>query len=298
VTRGATIEAAEKKPVEPDLDNASEGMSKMVIHHEKSPAHTTAALLKLVRTKATLVQCITNTVVTNFTANVLLALGVAPAMVDIPTEAGLFAATASGVLINTGTPHAETRVAMIEAATAAGGKGTPWVLDPVAVGSLPIRTAVVEQLLALQPTIIRGNPSEIMALAGFGSGPRGVDSTDVPEDAVPAAIHVATTYGSVVAISGPRDVITDGDTIVRINNGHHLLTRITGGGCALGAVIAAFASLSSNRLDTTVAACAVYTIAAELAAETAQGPGSFATLFLDNLDRICEDDVLERLAIA
>lgn len=106
---------------------------------------------------------------TNFTANVLLAIGATPAMTDIPTEAGLFAEIASATLVNVGTPHAEQRIAMIEAAQAAHHTGSPWVLDPVAVGVLPVRTALALELLQHSPTAIRGNASGIMALAGFGA---------------------------------------------------------------------------------------------------------------------------------
>ena len=124
-----------------------------------------AHLLERLRESQPLVQCLTNAVVTNFTANVLLALGAAPAMVDVPTEAGPFAGVASGVLVNVGTPHAEQRTAMLEAAAAAHAAGTPWVLDPVAIGVLPVRTGLARELLHFRPTAIRGNPSEIIALA-------------------------------------------------------------------------------------------------------------------------------------
>jgi hydroxyethylthiazole kinase len=260
-------------------------------------ARRTIELFDELRETGPLVQSITNTVVTNFTANVLLAIGAAPAMTDIPTEAGPFARIASGVLINLGTPHAEPRIAMIEAALAATDEGTPWVLDPVAVGFLPVRTALGQELLALRPTIIRGNASEIIALAGAGAGGRGVDSVDTAESAVDAASQLANTAGSVVAISGRTDVITDGARTVRISNGHEWLTRITGGGCALGAVMAAFAALDDDRLATTVAATTVYTIAAELAAARSAGPGSFAVSFLDRLFDISTTEISERAVI-
>jgi len=250
------------------------------------------------RRSAPLVQCITNAVVTNFTANVLLAVGASAAMADVPSEAGLFAPIASGLLVNLGTPHAELRVAMLEAARAASTSGTPWVLDPVAIGLLPVRTALAEELLWLRPTVIRGNPSEILALAGVGAGGRGVDSIDSAEAALPAARGLALEFGSVVAVSGPVDVVTDGTTDIRVSNGTELLTRVTGGGCALGAVIAAFASLGEDRLSTTVAACAVYTIAAEQAAAVSRGPGSFAVAFLDALAAVDADDIFNLAIIA
>lgn len=259
-----------------------------------------STLLSRVRSEPPLVQCLTNAVVTNFTANVLLALGAAPAMTDIPGEAGPFARIASGVLVNVGTPHAEQRTAMLEAALAANDAGTPWVLDPVAVGSLPVRTALAAELLALRPTAVRANASEIMALAGLGAGGRGVDATDNPEDALPAAELLAAKYGCVVAVSGPTDVITDGESTLRISNGDVLLTKVTGGGCALGAVTAAFLSAAEDGegLTAAAAATAVYTIAAQQAAAGAAGPGSFAPAFLDALAGLSDEQITTMLVSA
>lgn len=258
-----------------------------------------AGLAALLRERTPLVQCLTNSVVTGFTANVLLALGASPAMVDVPGEAGPFAEVASGVLVNLGTPHTEQRTAMVEAARAADAAGTPWVLDPVAVGVLPVRTALARDLLALRPTVVRGNPSEVLALAGAGTGGRGVDSTADVEAALDAARDLARSTGGVVAVSGPVDVLTDGDRVLRLPYGDPLLTRVTGGGCALGAVLAAFAGLSPDRLETSAAGVAVYTIAAEEAARRATGPGSFAVALLDALGTVTYGQTLRhRLAAA
>lgn len=265
------------------------------------PANVTdrsAKLLDVLRERSPLVQNITNAVATNFTANVLLAIGASPAMVDIPTEAEEFARIASGVLINLGTPHEEARAAMPATAQAARAADTPWVLDPVAVGSLPVRTSLARELVALRPTIVRGNASEILSLAGLGEGGRGVESTDSPEGALDAARSLAREHGAVVAVSGPTDVITDGRQVMRVSNGHPLLTKVTGAGCALGAVMAAFASLGSDALVAAVAATSVYTIAAELAAEKSSGPGSFAAAFVDELARIDADTVRARMDVA
>lgn len=265
-----------------------------------SADHTAFAAQALgrVRAQSPLVQCLTNSVVTGFTANVLLALGASPAMVDIPGEAGPFAEVASGVLVNLGTPHAEQRSAMTEAARAAGSAGTAWVLDPVAVGALPVRTALARELLELRPTVVRGNASEIIALAGSGGGGRGVDSSDGVEAAEEAARRLAVATGGVVAVSGPVDLITDGTRTARIANGDPLLTRVTGGGCALGAAMAAYAAVGEDPFASTVAAVTVYTVAAELAAKQASGPGSFAVAFLDALAALRESDVVERAAVS
>lgn len=258
---------------------------------------TTEALAR-VRDRAPLVQCLTNAVVTNHTANALLALGAAPAMVDVPGEAGPFAAVAGGVLVNLGTPTGDQRTAMLEAATAARRAGTPWVLDPVAVGSLPVRTALARALREIGPTVIRGNASEIIAVSGLGSGGRGVDATDDVDGATDAARTLADATGAVVAVSGPVDLITDGRRVVRVANGDALLTRITGGGCALGAVMAAFLAVDDDPFASTVAATVVYTVAAELATKHGTGPGSFAVAFLDALAAVDESDVAARARLS
>ncbi|WP_104169176.1 hydroxyethylthiazole kinase [Cryobacterium sp. M23] len=257
----------------------------------------TCSALDEVRSHPPLVQCLTNSVVVNFTANVLLSLGAAPAMVDLPGEADAFARIASGLLVNLGTPTAEQRDAMVEAVTAANDAGTPWVLDPVAVGFLPVRTPLAFALRDLRPTVVRGNASEIIALAGAGSGGRGVDSSDEVDAALAAAYALAGMTGGVIAVSGPVDIITDGRELVRIDNGHPLLTRVTGGGCALGAVMAAFAAVDADRFVTTVAAATVYTVAAELAAESAAGSGSFAVAFVDALSTVNARDIARRAVL-
>ena len=246
------------------------------------------ALLGELRAHNPLVQCITNSVVTNFTANVVLAIGAAPAMTDIVGEAGPFARVAGGVLVNLGTPTPEQRLAMEEAVAAANDSATPWVLDPVAIGALPIRTALAQKLAPQTPFAIRGNASEILALAGEGAGGKGVESTDSTEAAAPGAIALAQRLNTVVAVSGPEDFITDGTHVIRVANGDELLTKVTGGGCALGALIAAFAAVrgTNSPVEAVAAAHAVYGIAAEQAAAQAAGPGSFAVSLIDALSTL------------
>ena len=235
---------------------------------------------------APLVHCLTNTVVQTLTANALLAVGAAPAMVDAPEEAGEFAAVASAVLVNVGTVHARTAEAMRLAARSARAAGTPWVLDPVAVGGLAYRTGLAADLVELRPTVVRGNASEVMALAGAGAGGRGVDSTAGTDDAAKAAEGLAERTGGVVAVSGQVDLLTDGRRTVRIGGGSVLLTRTTGAGCALGAVVAAYLAVTGDALVGAAAAHAHVALAAELAAATAAGPGTFAAQWLDALDAV------------
>jgi len=221
--------------------------------------------------------------VTGFTANVLLAIGASPAMVIAAEEVEGFAAVANGLLINVGTVTASDTEAMTRAAKAARAARTPWVLDPVAVGPLQFRTDLVGQLLEHAPSIIRGNASEILALAGESGGGKGADSTSDSSEAIDGARGLAARTGAVVAVSGVVDYVTDGDAVIGVPGGHVLLTKVTGSGCALGAVMAAFLGVSETVLDAAVSASAVFAAAGERAAAEVRGPGSLAVALLDNL---------------
>lgn len=246
-----------------------------------------------------LVQCLTNAVSANFVANVLLAAGAAPAMVDNPEEAAGFAQVAAAVLINLGTPTGAQVQSMRLAAETADRAGKPWVLDPVGAGGLPWRGGVAAELLAFKPVIVRGNASEIIGLAGLGGGTRGVDGSDEPAKAVGAATNLLDHAGAVSA-SGPVDhvigrvAVADGGSVpvlVRIAGGSALLPRVTATGCSLGALMAAYAAVSADALLAATAAHVHFAVAAERAEARSQGPGSFAPAFLDALDAIDADAI-------
>lgn len=250
------------------------------------PHPEVSADLAALRAASPLTHCITNVVVSNHTANVLLAAGASPAMVHAPEEAGELAAAAGGLLVNLGTVTAEQGAAARVAVAAANAAGTPWVLDPVAVGPLSMRTALARELLASGPAVVRANASEVLALAG-GAGGRGVDATAGPEAALDAARALAAEHGAVVAISGPVDHLVDpAGPVLTVPGGDVLLTRITGAGCALGALVAAFLAVAPTPLRAAAAAHAVVAIAAERASSAARGPGSFAVGHLDELSRL------------
>jgi hydroxyethylthiazole kinase len=257
-----------------------------------------AAALESLRREVPLVQCLTNIVVAGWTANVLLAAGAAPAMVDNPDEAGDFAAVAGGVLINLGTPYPDTAQAMVDAACSARDTGTPWVLDPVAAGALAWRTRIAGDLLELAtPAVIRGNASEIGAFTG-GAGGKGVDAVDSPETAAPGAVDLAKLHGTVVAVSGAVDHLTDGERLVRVANGHPWMTKVTGVGCALGALMAGFCAVVEDPLVAATAATALLTVAAEDAAGATRGPGSFAVALLDELAAISPQQLASRVVLS
>lgn len=266
--------------------------------------------MRRVRHAKPLVHCLTNDVVQSFTANVLLAVGACPAMVVAEEEAGHFAASADALLVNVGTVRSDTAKSMLLAATSAMKHKRPWVLDPVAVGLLPYRAKVAEKLLELRPAVIRGNAAEIMALCGQSSSARGPDSCESSLKALNAAKNLALRQGCIVAVTGECDFITDGALTYAVKGGHLNLTLVTGVGCSLSAMTAAFAACAGSRSgdDTApsgdygeqsanakapggddgertaavAAACLMMKRAGELAAAQ-RGLGSFAVALLDEL---------------
>ncbi len=243
-------------------------------------------ILERLRTRHPLVHCLTNHVVKNFTANTLLALGAAPAMVEHADEAAEFAAMADALLVNLGTLDEPQIAAIRRAIPSANHARKPWVLDPVAVGPLTVRTQFAREILALRPSLIRGNASEIIALIGQTSRGRGVDSGDNSETALAAAQTLATITGGAVLVTGAIDYATDGTKTIACSNGHPLMTRVTGIGCAQGAIAAACTAVADNPLAAAVAAATLMGVAGGLAARVSTRPGTFATALLDALDQL------------
>lgn len=247
--------------------------------------------LERLRKTTPLVHLMTNEVVQEISANVLLAAGAAPAMIVAEEEAAPFAAMSGALLVNVGTLYPARLAAMQQAVAAANRAGVPWTLDPVAVGVLDYRTQACRDFLAQRPAAIRGNGSEILALAGLASGGRGVDSTVGSNAAVAAAEQLARDSGAIVAVTGETDYITDGTSTWATPWGHPVMTRVVGTGCALSALVAAFSAGASSRLHAVAAACAMAGICGERAALGSRGPGSFKTDFLDALYNLTPDEL-------
>lgn len=260
-----------------------------------------SSVLDTVRETTPLVHCMTNTVVPEVTANVLLAIGAAPAMIDLPEEAELFAGIASALLINVGNGSAEQHAGMRLAAPAAAAAGHPWVLDPVAVGGLPVRTLLARELLAFHPACIRANASEVLGLAGASAGGRGVDSTDEADAALEAARGLSRDTEAVVAISGPVDLIVSEGRLTRVTGGDPMMPLVIGTGCALGATVAACLaagrSVGAPDHDSVVAAHALFGAAGIIAGRSASGPGSFRTAWLDALHVLDSADVAAAVSV-
>ena len=257
------------------------------------------ASLQAIRRGAPLVHNIANFVSMEVVANCLLALGASPAMVHAEEEVEDFLEIAQALVINIGTLSPPWVAAMARAAARASALGRPWVLDPVGAGATPYRTRTALELIDLRPTVIRGNASEILALAGAAARPtKGVDSAHGADEAIDAARQLARASGAVVAVTGEIDRITDGEGWREVGNGDWRMTRVTALGCAASAVIGAFLTVDREPLRAVASGLAVFGLAGERAAATASGPGSLRWRIVDELASLDEAVVLEGARIA
>jgi len=249
-----------------------------------------------VRDDAPLVHNITNYVVMNTTANALLAIGASPVMAHALDEVEDMVNIASSLVVNIGTLSVPWIEAMFRAAEAARKRGLRVVFDPVGAGATKFRTDTARQFLEdFQPTVVRGNPSEILSLAGENVLTKGVDSRHEPEAALKTALALSDKFGSVVTISGAIDRIVSDGRIITVANGHPLMPRVTGLGCTASALTGAFIAVDPSPFEGAAAAMAVMGIAGEMAAEKAGGPGTFQVEFIDALYRMSDIDITKRL---
>jgi hydroxyethylthiazole kinase len=246
-----------------------------------------AAVIDRIRDQVPLVHALTNYVTINDCANILLAYGASPAMAEAFDETYGFAQLASALYINLGTLTKEQEAAGIQAILGAKKAGTPVIIDPVAVGALPRKRAVLDHLLELgEAKVIKGNGGEILALAGDFGAIRGVDAVGELRGLERAAKATAKELDTVIVATGETDIVTDGERVVAIHNGHRLLTKVTGAGCMTGALIGAAIAVEPDPLIAAVAATASMGIAGELAAEAATRPGSFRVALIDAIDQL------------
>lgn len=248
------------------------------------------------RKKVPLVHCITNYVTVNDVANILLACGGSPIMADDLAEVSQITAISSALVINIGTLNARTVESMIKAGKTANEKGIPVVLDPVGAGASTLRNETVSRLLKeIKFTVIRGNMSEISYIAGLKVATRGVDSneSDNKNDSLSVAIAVAKSHACVAAITGAIDVITDGKKVAKIANGVPLMSKVTGTGCMLSAVIGAYIGANSDTYSATVKAVASMGIAGELAYERTKdiGTGNFHIAIIDEMSKLSDESI-------
>ena len=224
-------------------------------------------------------------------ANALLAVGASPLMSFYPEEMEEIVGISSALVVNIGCLDSQEIEAMKIAAATALRLGKPWVLDPVGAGASRIRTQTALDLIRdCLPTVIRGNASEILCLAGEQITSRGVDSSALSSDAVEGAKALAQSSGAVVSVSGPVDYITDGETVLTISNGHPLMSRITAMGCTSSVITGAFIAAGEDTLEAARNAMALMGVAGERAAARCAGTGSMEMHFIDELSTFDPSD--------
>lgn len=231
---------------------------------------------------------ITNFVTMDFIANGLLSLGASPIMSCAEQEAEDLVKISSAVVINIGTLN-ENFIALCETVCAAANKNNiPIILDPVGVGASQYRTQTCKKLIDnYQFAIIRGNAAEIANLAGVDIQTKGVDSSVQSDSVLESAKILSVTTGATVVISGAQDFIVQDNNYTLLECGSVLMTKITGAGCLLSAVVAAFHAVEKNSYDASLMAAYFYGKCGEKAAVTTQKPGSFKVNFLDSLSETC-----------
>lgn len=245
-----------------------------------------------IRKTAPLIHNITNFVVMNNTANGLLSLGASPIMSHAIEEVEDMATIVNALVVNIGTLSESWIKGMKIAIKTAGLRGIPIVIDPVGAGATIFRTKTAKDLFAItNPTVIRGNASEIMALVDTSIQTKGVDSSHSSNSALEAAIALAKKYKCTTVVSGEIDIITDGVQTIYIENGNPMMPRVTGLGCTATALVAAFCAVNKNYLQASANAMAVMGICGEIAAKSSQGPASLQMNFLDKLYTLTHEEV-------
>jgi hydroxyethylthiazole kinase len=240
-----------------------------------------AALVAHLRERRPRVHCITNTVVQELTANVLLAAGAIPSMTTSPEEIAHFVAGADVVLVNLGTFDADRRDAVEIALEVARDDGIPWVLDPVLIERSEPRAEMARSLAMKEPRVVRANAAEFGALAGAEATPEILEK-------------FALDHITVAACTGPIDLVTSGAKRARIANGHAYMAQVTGIGCAESALVAAMVAIEDDEYLAAVGGLLAMGVAGEIAAERAQGPGSFVPALIDAIAALDGETIARR----
>jgi hydroxyethylthiazole kinase len=247
-------------------------------------AQKAAENLKKLREKKPLVHNITNFVVMNYTANALLACGASPVMAHAKEEVEEMVSFAGALVLNIGTLSPYWIESMLIAGKKANESKTPVILDPVGSGATKLRTESAKRLIdEIEISVVRGNASEVLSLAQEGSRTKGVDSIHSVDDAADAAVILAKELNTTLAITGAVDLITDGNIVYRVSNGHERMGYVTGTGCTATVIIGAFSAVDNNPVEATTTALAYFGLAGEKAATFTDMPGSFQIALLDAL---------------
>lgn len=252
--------------------------------------------LDQIRTAKPLIHHITNFVVMNETANLTLSLGALPVMAHAREEVEEMASVAGALVLNIGTLWPGLVDAMLAAGKAANRAGVPVVLDPVGAGATKLRTDSAKRILdEVDVAVVRGNLAEVSILSGRQARISGVESISAADDPATVAADAARQHGCVAAVTGVRDVISDGRRTAIVENGDVMLTTVTGTGCMATTVVAGFLAVQKDQLLAAAEGLAAFGVVAEKAAEAAEGlPGEFHAKLYDVMAQLCGGELATR----
>jgi len=255
-------------------------------------------IIERIRQERPLIHNITNMVAMNDSANIILAIGGLPVMAHAQAEVREMVRVAGALVLNIGTLTSEQIDSMIAAGEEANNLKKPVVLDPVGAGATHLRT---DSALHLQERIkidiVRGNHAEVSILAGLKGSIKGVESVGSGKNAVEVARSLARKHNQVVIITGKQDIVTDGKTVIEINNGSPMLGTITATGCMVTSLIATFAAVWDDYIMASTGALVCFGLAGERAAVKAQGPGSFKVNLFDEVYNLNEKIICKGLKV-
>ncbi|EDP45685.1 hydroxyethylthiazole kinase [Rickettsiella grylli] len=261
--------------------------------HQTNPFNLTSLFqdVEKIRKTQPLIHNITNLVVMQTVANVLLALGALPLMAHAKEEVETMIQNAQAFVINIGTLDSYWLSCIQQGQYAALKRGIPILLDPVGAGSSFYRTQAALTIIERGVDIIRGNASEIMALQDSSIKTKGVDTLQPSEHAISSAYALAKKYECIVVVSGKTDFIVRSSQHVALRYGSALLTKVTGMGCALTAMMGSFLSVNPDKLRACVHTMAFMGLVSEYAEKKSNGPASFCTNLLDLFYSAQKEDV-------
>lgn len=254
--------------------------------------------LQEIRHNQPLIHSMTNMVTIHDMANALIAIGASPMMAVEIKEVGEIQSFSKALILNTGTLTEDKVEAMLVAGRQANENNLPLVLDPVGAGATRFRSDAVHHLLAeLDVTLIKGNAGEIAHLAGVDWQSKGVDAGQGSADLNEMTQRLAQEYTCLVGLTGEVDVISNGQDIIHVKNGHPLMSQMTGSGDMLGHVCAAFlAAGKNNDLEAAIQAFVYFSVAGEMAAQDSRvrGNASFRMALVDHLYGLTDEKVQEK----
>ncbi len=257
--------------------------------------------LRCLRERRPLIHQISNYVTINDCANITLAIGASPVMAEDVSEVEEMVSSAAALVLNMGMPNSRKIEAMLAAGRQAMRQGIPIIFDPVGAGATKLRIDAADRILTeLKITAIRGNLSEIKTLLGIGSGTRGVDCIEPQEDNQALAKKLSAKLDSVVAITGPTDVIAYNNEVCYVHNGTELLAGVTGTGCMTTALIACFCSVANNAFAGTITGVAAMGVAGELAQQELaknEGLGTFHMRLFDAVSNLTPEILMHRMKV-